>query len=178
MLSTLKPFEDLEFTDDFIFYRIMQNDETTCQEDKDFILNDETYKFFFNAAAAENEKDLEIHSFLNYIKSKEPTDELTDKISKLIDEIKNREQNKEAYMIEHLKVRDNIMEGLREGLKQGHEEGLQQGLQQGREQGAQQKAIEAAENLLRMKVGTPEQIAQAQGLPLEKVLELQQQIEK
>lgn len=85
-------------------------------------------------------------------------------------------------MIEHLKVRDNIMEGLRkglrEGLKQGHEEGLQQGLQQGREQGAQQKAIEAAENLLRMKVGTPEQIAQAQGLPLEKVLELQGQIEK
>ena len=46
------------------------------------------------------------------------------------------------------------------------------------EEGQQQKAIEAAENLLRMKVGTPEQIAQAEGLPLEKVLVLQQQIEK
>ena len=37
----------------------------------------------------------------------------------------------------------------------------------------EQKAIEAAQNLLRMNVLTPEQIAQAQGLPLEKVLELQ-----
>ena len=49
-------------------------------------------------------------------------------------------------------------------------------LQLGIQQGEQQKAIEAAINLLRMKVGTPEQIAQAQGLPLEKVLELQKQI--
>ena len=27
MLSTLKPFEDLDFTDDFIFYQVMQNDD-------------------------------------------------------------------------------------------------------------------------------------------------------
>ena len=263
MLSTLKPFEELDFTDDFIFYQVMQNDEicmsilehllkvqldhierqevqkelkpyyetrgvrldayvkdstrifnvemqkvsndelpkrcryyssmidasdllkgvdytnlsetfiiflckedpfekglpvytfkSTCQEDKDFELQDETYKIFFNAAAAENEEDLEIQSFLNYIKCKEPTDELTDKIEKLIEEIKNREQNKEAYMIEHLKVRDNIMEG------------------------AQQKAIEATKNLLEMNVLTPEQIALAEGLPLEKVLELQEKISK
>ena len=60
--------------------------------------------------------------------------------------------------------------------KRGLEEGLKQGLQQGIQQGEQKKAIEAAINLLRMKVGTPEQIAQAQGLPLEKVLELQKQI--
>ena len=260
MLSTLKPFEDLDFTDDFIFYQVMQNDDicisifehllkirldhierqevqkelkpyyesrgvrfdayvkdssrifnvemqkvandelpkrsryyssmidastlltgvdytnlsetfiiflckedpfekglpvytfkTTCQEDKDFVLNDETYKFFFNAAAAEYEKDLEIQSFLNYIKCKEPTDELTDKIAKLIEEIKNREQNKEAYMIEHLKVRDNIMEGLREGT--------------------QQKAIEAAITLVHKYKATPETAAKDMNAPLELVLE-------
>ena len=271
MLSTLKPFEDLDFTDDFIFYQVMQNDDicisilehllkvqldhierqevqkelkpyyesrgvrfdayvkdssrifnvemqkvsndelpkrcryyssmidastlltgvdytnlnetfiiflckedpfdkglpvytfkTTCQEDKDFVLNDETYKIFFNAAAADNEKDLEIQSFLNYIKSKEPTDELTDKISRLIDEIKNREQNKEAYMIEHLKVRDNIMEGLREGLKQG--------LQEGREEGAQQKAVEDAITLIQKYHATPEAAAKDMDAPLELVL--------
>ena len=60
--------------------------------------------------------------------------------------------------------------------KRGHEEGLRQGIQQGIQQGAQQKAIEAAINLLRMKLGTPEQIAQAQDLPLEKVLELQKSL--
>ena len=46
------------------------------------------------------------------------------------------------------------------------------------EQGARQQAIQAAINLLKMKLGTPEQIAQAQGLPLEKVLELQQQLKE
>ena len=51
-----------------------------------------------------------------------------------------------------------------------------EGLIQGLSQGATQKAIEAAKNLLKMKLGSIEQIAQAEGLPLETVLELQQQL--
>ncbi len=46
----------------------------------------------------------------------------------------------------------------------------------GAQNGALQKAVEAAINLLKMEILTPEQIAQAQGLPLEKVLELQKNI--
>ena len=49
-------------------------------------------------------------------------------------------------------------------------------LQQGIQQGAEQKAQETAMNLLKMNLGTCEQIAQASGLPLEKVLELKKQI--
>ncbi len=45
-------------------------------------------------------------------------------------------------------------------------------LAEGMAQGQLQKAIEAAKNLLRMNVLSLEQIAQAQGLPLEKVKEL------
>ena len=45
-----------------------------------------------------------------------------------------------------------------------------------RREGAQQKAIEAAINLLKMDLGTVEQIAQAQGLPVEKVQELKSQL--
>ena len=41
---------------------------------------------------------------------------------------------------------------------------------------AEEKAVEAARNLLKMNLGTPEQIAQAIGLPLEQVLELQKEI--
>ena len=44
------------------------------------------------------------------------------------------------------------------------------------QQGAQQQAIEAAINLLRMEILSPEQIAQAQDLPLEKVFELQKSL--
>ncbi len=44
------------------------------------------------------------------------------------------------------------------------------------QQGTRQKAVEAAINLLKMNILTTEQIAQAQGLPIEKVLELQKSI--
>ncbi|MBR4790407.1 MAG: hypothetical protein IK024_05890 [Treponema sp.] len=44
------------------------------------------------------------------------------------------------------------------------------------EEGREQKALEAAINLLKMKILTPEQIAQAEGLSLERVLELQKEI--
>ena len=57
------------------------------------------------------------------------------------------------------------------------EKNVQEGLQQGTQIGRQQMAEEAAVNLLRMKLGTPEQIAQAEGLSLEKVLELQKSIQ-
>ena len=57
------------------------------------------------------------------------------------------------------------------------EEAFQDGKEAGIAEGEQKKAEEAALNLLKMKVGTPEQIAQAQGLPLEKVLELKEQID-
>ena len=53
---------------------------------------------------------------------------------------------------------------------------FRQGKEEGEQLGAQKKAIEAAINLLKMEILSPEQIAQAQGLPLEKVLELQKNI--
>ena len=46
------------------------------------------------------------------------------------------------------------------------------------EEAAEERAIEAAINLLKMKLGTPEQIAQAEGLPLETVLELKTQLDE
>ena len=48
--------------------------------------------------------------------------------------------------------------------------------EEAREEGAENAKIEAAQNLLKMNLGTPEQIAQASGLSLEKVLELQKEL--
>ena len=58
----------------------------------------------------------------------------------------------------------------------GYEEGLAEGREAGRVEGASQKAIETAENFLRMGVNTIEQISQAIGLPLEKVQEIAEQL--
>ena len=48
--------------------------------------------------------------------------------------------------------------------------------EEAREEGAENAKIEAAQNLLKMNVLKPEQIAQAAGLALEKVLELQKEL--
>ena len=53
----------------------------------------------------------------------------------------------------------------------------QEAFKDGLAEGAQQKAVEAAINLLKMNKLSPEDIAQAQGLSLEKVLELKEQID-
>ena len=42
--------------------------------------------------------------------------------------------------------------------------------------GMEAKAIEAAENFLKMNIATPEQIAEGTGLPLDKVLELKKKV--
>ena len=42
--------------------------------------------------------------------------------------------------------------------------------------GMEAKAIEAAENFLKMNIATPEQIAEGTGLPLDKVLELKEKV--
>ena len=69
-----------------------------------------------------------------------------------------------------------LEKGMKEGLQQGIQEGIQEGIQQGIQQGSYQTAIQNAKNLLVMKVLSTEQIAQASGLPLEKVLELQKNL--
>lgn len=53
-----------------------------------------------------------------------------------------------------------------------HKDGFTEGEQKGRSE----KAVEATCNLLKMNILSPEQIAQAQGLPLEQVIELQKSI--
>lgn len=69
-----------------------------------------------------------------------------------------------------------IKEGLNEGLKKGLKEGLQKGLKEGLSKGRNEKALETAENLIKMKILTVEQIAQATSLPPEKIQELQKSI--
>ena len=56
--------------------------------------------------------------------------------------------------------------------KNMREEGYEDGIVDGKIQ----KAIEAAENLLKIGVGTPEQISQAIGLPLEQILKIKENL--
>ena len=62
-----------------------------------------------------------------------------------------------------------------EFIRDIHQEGYDEGFSNGISQGTRQKAMEAARKLVAMNVLTHEQIAEAEGLPLEKVKELAQE---
>ena len=53
---------------------------------------------------------------------------------------------------------------------------LRTNFQDGKEEGAHENALKNARNLLKMNLGTPEQIALATELPLQEVLRLQNEL--
>ena len=129
-----------------------------CTEDSDVKLNDNSLKVIYNSSAYKEEKDEKIRGFLKFICTNEPgKDIFTARLSSLVEELKENEKFRSDYTAMNLHDRDITRAAKQEGIAEG----------------AETAKIEAAVNLLEMNLGTPEQIAQAAGLPLEKVLELQ-----
>ena len=73
---------------------------------------------------------------------------------------------------------DKFRAGKKEGIAEGMAEGIKKGIKQGTLAGAQQKAVETAKKLLKMKLGSIEQIAEAINLPVEQVEALADEIRK
>ena len=63
-------------------------------------------------------------------------------------------------------------------FRAGKKEGIAEGIRQGTLAGAQQKAVEDAERLLKMNLGSIEQIAEAINLPVAQVKTLADEIRK
>jgi len=126
--------------------------------------NDYVHTIFFNAACYEKVENPTLRSFLQYVHNKKIENEFTSKIDKATEFAKHNARWRVEYMFFH--------DILDEEKDIAHSEGIVQG----REEGAHDKAIESARNLLALKVITPEQIARANGLPLEEVLELRNSI--
>ena len=138
--------------------------ENRCLENLEISLNDKSIKKIFNATAYNQEKDLEISAFLEYIYNQEAVDDFTTKLTSIVERIKKQEVNRKEYNSMNLHDQDNF----RRGKKEGYSAGLSDGISQGE----QQKAIETAKNMLSASLGTLEQIAQITNLPLDTVKEL------
>ena len=67
--------------------------------------------------------------------------------------------------------------GLSEGREEGIKEGRAAGIAEGEKRGKKENAIETAQNLLKMGLGSPEQISAATNLSIEEVLEIKQKLE-
>ena len=152
--------------------------ETMCRDYPDVIFNDSACKLIYNASAYKTEKDPELRALLNFVCKNNADDNFTRKITSLIDKIKQNEINKTEYMSMNIHEYDKFRAGKKEGIAEGMAEGIKKGIKQGTLAGAQQKAEETAKKLIKMKLGSIEQIAEAINLPVEQVEALADEIRK
>ncbi len=141
--------------------------ENICIEDGKTKLNDRADKHFFIApTCAKMIEDEESRDFFEFLISNTAKSDFTSELKNYVADAKHNMQWRSQYMTW---ARDSIR------IKK---ESFAEGRAEGKTEGAREKAIESARNLLAMNIGTPEQIAQANGLPLEEVLALQTELKK
>ena len=146
-----KNFEELTFTDDWMFQKVMQNPKI-CAENDAVNLDDKTIKVIYNASAYEKEEDSLIRNFLHFIYTGEPgEDDLSSRLSELVKQYKENETSRSDYLAVNLHDYDIRYEALQDG--------------------AQNKAVEAAVKIIKKYKATPEDAAKDVDAPLELVLE-------
>ena len=153
--------------------------KNTCQEKKEFTLEDNSTKIIFNASDYKKENNLEIKSILEYLINRNSTNDFTNEINQQVEKLKYDERFKGEYMMVNLhewELSERAKKkGFEEGRAEGKIEGEKQGIEQGILKGAEQKAIETAKNLLKDNF-EPDVIQKYTGLPLEKIADLQKEI--
>ena len=129
--------------------------ENTCKEDTSVKMNDRTYKLFFiceNSDKLQNEKQ---KNFFDLLKNQPPEDNFTVKLQRLIENAKHNSQWRMQYMeYERQRTYDR---------------------QAGFEMGIKKNSIENAKALLKEGINV-NTISKCINLPIEKVLELQKQL--
>ena len=134
--------------------------ETLCRQDNSIKLNDRTYKYFFNASAAEKIKDNEeVKNLLFYIKDHVAQSAFTKKIENQVEASSDDQKWRKGLM---------TFEML---LEEKKEEAFAKGIEKGIEKGAYNKSLETAKKLLIKNMSSSE-ISEITDLPLEVVMEL------
>ena len=152
----------------------------TKEADGGLILNDRIHKVIYNASSFEKAENPDVRAFLEFIKQHSATDRLTREIQSAVDSCKNHQKWRAEYMLWKDQIREWRDEAREDGLAEGREEGIAEGkaigLAEGLLEGERKKAIETARQLLKMNLGTVDQIATATQLSVKEVLEIKQEI--
>ncbi|MCR5725790.1 MAG: Rpn family recombination-promoting nuclease/putative transposase, partial [Treponema sp.] len=134
--------------------------QNRCQEEPGILLNDRSYKVFYNISSWEDVRDSELRAIYKLILENQSSTDFTDELRKQMNYARQNVQYRQGYMtLAWMRAEDR---------REAKEEGIAIGLAEGEHK----KALEAARNLLAMKLGTFKQIAQSVGLPLEEVQQL------
>ena len=126
--------------------------QNICAEENSVNLDDKCSKVVYNASAYKSVEDPKVRALLRFIQTNEPgEDDFSKRLSEFVAKVKENEKFRKEFADMNLHDFDIMTEA------------------------AEEKAMETARNLLKMNVGTCEQIAQCTGLSLEQVMELQQE---
>lgn len=107
-MANAKKYEDLTFTDDFMFCKVMP----------ELVLGDESTKIFLCAGGNADDVSDDMKDFLNWLTTEQTGDSrLVNELEKAVQKAKKHEEWKVEYMT--LLMRDNEMreEGRKEGRK-------------------------------------------------------------
>ena len=128
-----------------------------CVENEDVNLDDKCVKVVYNASAYKSEEDPKVRALLRFIQTNEPgEDDFSKRLCEFVARVKENEKFRKEFSDMNLHDFDIMTEAKEEGLVEG----------------ARKKAIENATNLIKMKVGTLEQISQATGVPMQELQEI------
>jgi predicted transposase/invertase (TIGR01784 family) len=133
--------------------------ENFCIEKPKLKLNDRAYKLFFIAENYDKILNEKQRAFLKLVTSNDSSTEFTKRISKLVEDAKHNTQWRKQFMEFERYMAYSFREGKAEGISEGQN----------------QKAVDTSIKLLEKGI-SPEVIAECVQLPLEKVLELKEQI--
>ena len=156
--------------------------ENLCRQDNSIKLDDRTFKYFFNASAAEKiQGNEEVKNLLTYISTHVPENAFTQEIEEEVEASSNDAEWRKGLMTFEMlmeeKFEDGMEKGIAKGREQGREEGIAQGIEKGRaegiEQGAYNTKLETAKKLL-LKNMSPAEISEVTDLQMEKIMELKE----
>ena len=92
-----KSYEELTIADDFMFFKVM-SDEEMCNEDKELILEDGITKVFINATANVDGEKPGFGSLIKYINTGEVSDMYTKKIDNVVVSSRKSKSWRREYM--------------------------------------------------------------------------------
>ncbi|MBR1911356.1 MAG: hypothetical protein IJ828_03250, partial [Treponema sp.] len=134
--------------------------QRTCLEEPDVVIDDGAVAKMFNCTAYDKVANESLRAFLKYVQDDRAESDFTRMIAAMVEAQKELEATKKVYFSWSLHDHDVRKHGREEGIRIGEKRGMNE------------KATESARKLIAMHVLTHEQIAQAVGLPREKIEEL------
>lgn len=108
------------------------------------LLNDGTYRIYYNTKGYENEEDESLREFLKFVNGEDSDDSFVNELKSKIEDVKGNEKWRADYM----KYEFDKMCYAKKNFTEGKEIGLEKGKEIGKKEGSKDQQIKIAKNLI------------------------------